>query len=210
MNGLVHKIWGTSNSNLYMVCDNGSIARFNGSSWSKMTSNTTVDLEDIYGLDENHIWATGTDRDNGQSIVLQYDGTNLLKIYDNINKPLDQYFGFSTVWAANSSSLFLAGGSRLRRLNLRTNLFSEKYETGQTYVTYCVRGTRVNDIFIVAGDGECSHFNGSSWFLYPEIKILSNGSIRLLTIFPTQDIVLIGGWKFLDYYSVPMVIRGYR
>jgi len=70
----INKLWGTSSYNLYGVGDKGMIAHYNGSSWQKMESGTTVDLNDIFGLDANHIWAIGTMSDGNGTVILSFDG----------------------------------------------------------------------------------------------------------------------------------------
>ncbi len=46
---LINKIWGCSSSDLYLVGNSGSIAHYNGSSWTKIKSGTTLSINDIYG-----------------------------------------------------------------------------------------------------------------------------------------------------------------
>src|SRR5208283_3907219 len=41
-NGWIYKIWGSSSSNLYIVGGGGSIAHFNGTSWTQITSGTSI------------------------------------------------------------------------------------------------------------------------------------------------------------------------
>ena len=54
----------------------GMIAHYNGASRQKMESGTTVDLNDIFGLDANHIWAIGTTTTNANSVILNIMAAN--------------------------------------------------------------------------------------------------------------------------------------
>ncbi|MBL0177150.1 MAG: hypothetical protein IPP94_18205 [Ignavibacteria bacterium] len=45
----INKIWGTSSSNIYIVGDNGSIAHYNGSTWRKIESGTTLPIRGLSG-----------------------------------------------------------------------------------------------------------------------------------------------------------------
>jgi hypothetical protein len=207
----VNKIWGTSSNDLFIIGNNGLIAHRNAAgSWTQMTSNTTVDLQDIFGLDATHIWATGTNVSDGHSVVLQYNGSQWTTLYDNANKPPLSFFAFSTIWTSSSTFIYLAGGDYLRKLLLSSLNFGSPIEIGQRYMAHRIRGTASNDIFVAAEDGECSHFNGNSWYLYPELKSYSNGSVRFLSAFSKLDFILLGGDKFLQLNGIPIVIRGYR
>src|SRR5690606_31424583 len=45
----INKIWGTSSNDLYVVGNNGNIAHYNGSRWSRIESGTDLQFLDIYG-----------------------------------------------------------------------------------------------------------------------------------------------------------------
>lgn len=46
----MNKIWGSSSNDLYVVGNSGNIARYNGSSWTKIESGTTANINDIWGV----------------------------------------------------------------------------------------------------------------------------------------------------------------
>ncbi|MCK7527250.1 MAG: hypothetical protein MZV64_61425 [Ignavibacteriales bacterium] len=45
------RAWGNNSNNMYFVGRNGSIAAYNGNSWTKIESGTTVDIQDIWGYE---------------------------------------------------------------------------------------------------------------------------------------------------------------
>lgn len=45
----INKMWGSSSNDLYVVGNNGNIAHYNGSQWTKIESGTTLDIYDIWG-----------------------------------------------------------------------------------------------------------------------------------------------------------------
>ena len=49
LTGAINKMWGSSSSDLYVVGNGGNIAHYNGSSWTKIASGTTLDIQDIWG-----------------------------------------------------------------------------------------------------------------------------------------------------------------
>jgi hypothetical protein len=186
------------------------IAHYNGSSWTKMTSNTTCELDDIYGTDANHIWATGTNTTDGHSVVLQCNGATWTTLYDSDLQKDSSKYQFKTVWTTTSSSIYLDGGSGLRLWNLSSSFIGSQIHTGQSYVAYRVRGTTMNDIFDIGQASECSHYNGVSWHLYPELQQLNNGYAWFYHVHPIKDFVVIGGLYLTTLNSFPVVVRGYR
>ena len=208
--GIVMKTWGTSSSNFYMVGINGLIAHYNGSSWSLMTSNTTGELDDIYGTDANHIWATGYNEVTGQSVVLQYNGTNWSTLYDNQKTSASTIYGFISMWAYTNSFIYLAGGY-LQTLTFSDSIIiSKPITTGLTYAISSLRGVNQNDIFAVTQGGEVAHYNGVNWHCYPEVQALNNSSNGWCRVYPTSNFILIGGDYYFGYNSAPIVLRGYR
>jgi hypothetical protein len=206
---LIKEIWGTASNNLFIVGDGGSIAHYNGSSWTKMMSNTTCDLQDIWGIDATHIGATGTNTTDGHCVVLQGNGSSWTTLYDNANQPFDKIQYFNTVWTDNISNIYLDGGSFTNILNLINGTF-HRTDSLSTNEMFRLRGTNNNDIFSVGYGGETVHYNGSTWYLYPELKILNSGTAWFTSISPTESIVVIGGWFPTALNGFPVIVRGYR
>jgi hypothetical protein len=203
----VNKIWGFKNNAVYTVGASGQISFWNGSTWTKMISNTTVNLQDIWGIDETHIWATGSNVNDGHSVILSFDGTNWNIIYDSQNVPAEQWYTYNSVWTDNSNLLYLSSGGLLRKLNLSSVTFTT-INTGQTYISSHVRGIKQNDIFVTGQGDEVAHGNGASWHVYSEINFSKDA--WWLTLFPTQNFVIVGGSYYFGYNSAPLVFRGYR
>jgi len=169
----IYKIWGTSSSNVIIVGTNGSIARFNGSTWQKMDSGTEVDLEDVWGIDEKHVWATGMRGDYSRSVILQHDGRQWSHIFDSYGKPRELDFRFQSVWTDNINIVYLAGLTGQHSFNIGTRSF-RNFNIGQ-WASLRIRASAQNDIFIASYGSELLHYNGSTWRLYPEIKLLDDG-----------------------------------
>jgi hypothetical protein len=174
-----------------------------------MISNTTVDLQDIWGLDDQHIWATGRNSGDGHSVVLQYDGSQWKMLYDSEGQLAQSKFQFRTVWTDNVNYLYLDGGG-LHRMDLPDATIGPRINTGQVYISGRIRGTGANDIFDVGQASEVAHYNGSSWLVYPDLRQLNDGFASFPTVYPTRDFVLIGGFFFTGLNGVPVVVRGYR
>ncbi len=205
----VNKIWGFNSNAVYTAGPLGQIGFWNGSSWMKMTSNTTVDLQDIWGIDGSHIWATGTNVSDGHCVVLQCNGTSWTTIYDNATKSPNEVQAFYTVWSDHGSEIYLAGQSWIRLMNLSNGTF-RTLDSLSHYEAERIRGLSANDIFQVGFGSEVMHFNGKSWYHYPEILSLNGGNAWFYSVHPTNDFVVLGGIYLTALNGFPVVIRGYR
>jgi MYXO-CTERM domain-containing protein len=65
----LRSVWGSSDSDLWIVGDKGTIVHFDGRAWSDSNSGTTEDLTGIYGTAPNDIWVS-----TQQGSVLHWDG----------------------------------------------------------------------------------------------------------------------------------------
>jgi hypothetical protein len=170
---------------------------------------TSVHLQDIWGIDDTHIWATGRNSGDGHSVVLQYDGSQWTTLYDSEVQPTQTKHQFSTLWTDTPSKPYLDGGE-LYVMDLEAATIGTRISTGQSYLSGRIRGTASNDIFDVGQASEAAHYNGSSWLLYPKLKEQNGGFAPFLTVYPTKDFVLIGGFYSTGLNEFPVVVRGYR
>ncbi len=68
--GSLFTVWGTSATNVFAVGDGGRIVRYNGTSWSAMTSPTNRTLARVTGSGPADVWALG------DSVLVHFDGTS--------------------------------------------------------------------------------------------------------------------------------------
>ena len=67
--GSLYGVWGSSRSNVIAVGAGGRITRYNGTSWSAMTSPTSRNLSRVAGSGPNDVWAVG------DSVLIHFDGS---------------------------------------------------------------------------------------------------------------------------------------
>jgi hypothetical protein len=209
LTGAINKIFAISPDNIFAVGNSGTIVHYSNGTWTKQESHTTVNLQDVWGIDNEHVWATGFNSNDGHCVLLQYDGKVWKTIYDNTNATPSTLQYFNTVWTDNVNYLYLDGGSYTQLLNLRTGSF-RRTDKLSTYTMFRLRGIKRNDIFRVGFGGETVHFNGVSWYLYPDLKLLNEGFAGFNSVHPIKDFVLIGGLYLTTLNGFPVVLRGYR
>jgi len=204
--GSVEHIWASSPDNVYFVGWKGSIVHYNGSSFKKMESGTTCRLEDVWGIDDNHIWAVGTETNNSRSVILFYNGKEWKTLHDTDN---ERKCWSNSVWTDSPYLLFLNGGSGRYLFDLMQEKLS-KYESAGKWFGYDVYGTASNDIFTSNSGSEILHFNGSTWHLYTEFQNMYGvwGLIKAIKV--SENLVVAGGEYYTGIEGLPIVIRGYR
>jgi hypothetical protein len=85
--GALTGVWGSAANNIFAVGENGRILRYNGTSWTSMTSGTNRRLGRVTGSGPNDVWVVG------DSVVLRYDGnaTGQWTFVQGTNKPFDEF-----------------------------------------------------------------------------------------------------------------------
>ena len=175
LTGAINKIWGTSSSNLYVVGGNGSIAHYNGTSWSKLESGTELTLSDVYGTNNNEVYASGVEvfksgivlkgNSSGFSVYKESGYVNENELFETL------YAELGSVWVDEKGTLY-TGGSYLywqRRgewdfvESLSENSFQANIGApARGYITG-ITGNGSNDYLISGGRNTLQHYNGISW-----------------------------------------------
>lgn len=172
----MNKLWGTSSSNLYVVGNAGNIAHYNGSQWTRVESGTELALTDVYGKNENEVYAVGINVQEVKGVVLKGNSNGFSVMINsgiiNQNELFDKLYGdLASVWLDDNGTLY-AGGNLLYRYNNGewdyVRSLPENFIGGNPGAYYrgalgSIRGNASND-YIIAGDrNTLKHFNGISW-----------------------------------------------
>jgi len=205
--GGVEYIWGSSPNNIYFVGGNGTIVHYNGSNFKKMASRTTCDLDDVFGIGENHIWAVGSATGEFQSVILFYDGKKWTTLHDT--GYMGSGYWTKSVWTDNPYFLFLNGGSGRIFYDLVQDELHKDMTAGRWY-GYAIDGLACNDIFATGMGSEILHYNGSTWHLYTEIKDHFGDYAHIKSVKITNNLIIAGGLYHTGLYGIPIIIRGYR
>ncbi|MDM8528045.1 FG-GAP-like repeat-containing protein [Anaerolineales bacterium HSG24] len=146
-------VWGSSNTDVFAVGDNGKIIHYDGTSWSSMTSlPATYHLNDVWGTANNNVFAVG---DYGK--IRHYNGSNWSTMSSGTT---DNLYG---VWGSASDDVYAVGyqysiygynGSTWSQVS-RDASFTDPYQA--------VWGTSNDDVFVVGSLNSTTHYNGNAW-----------------------------------------------
>ncbi len=163
----VSKLWGGSPNSVYAVGYGGNIVHFDGTSWQKLSSGTTVDIHDVWG---------SVDSSTGKAFILApacYAATpgdlEILHINDqNTVDTLNWGTGRQpqSVWFLSPRKIFVCGGGVFTRS--QNGPWREATDVPLIF-TERIRGVALNDIFVVGDFGLVAHWNGLTWHVYPEV-----------------------------------------
>ena len=169
--GGVNYSWGYSSSDIYFVGRHGTIVHYDGTSFTKMASPTTQDLDGIVGIVDpetgaKRIWAYGwTDYPN-RGLLLQSDGTDWEVIWDELNPYFeDEQYVTPTVWAGIEWFVSYSGGHDHSQVSIHKNDNLIDYEIIHKDYNGFIRdigGQYSNDLFFVGYDANIFHYNGST------------------------------------------------
>ncbi len=182
----INKIWGTSSNDLYVVGNNGNIAHYNGTSWTKIESGTDLNVNDIWG-DFN--------QETGKWEILAV-ASNMFSSFDRAILSIDpatrkvtqlssQPIGgtLSSVWFMSNYKYFVTGGAgNFEKHNLSDTNWKTSIISILRYSILKIRGNTLNDMFGAGGGGEVLHFNGITTKSYFNTTKLSNGNYYSIAI----------------------------
>jgi len=175
------KAWGTISSSMYFVGRGGSIAHYNGSSWTKIESGTGVDIKDVWGsvnprngkTEINALASFGPFIPQGRELI-SISGTTAA-LLDATRLPKDM----NGIWF-QAGRYYYAVGSGIYRKSRTMSAGSWELQQNGVSNNYleAIRGNGIND-FICAGDyGELLHFNGNSFKSYRSQTGIYTGVFR--------------------------------
>jgi len=198
----LHSSWGTSSTDMYSVGDGGTILHFDGTTWTKMQSGTALDLQNIWGTDDQHIWTAGWNFHTGKAEVLIYDGSTWQE--DALELSGEAYkWGLSSVWACDSAQIpctFVSGSQLFRRSVLGNWRLDDSdrignHESTGSYIGVGIRGNTPNDLIAAGSWGFAAHWNGKSWFQFKEMFEPGNGSFGTSGISMSGNTICVVGEK---------------
>jgi hypothetical protein len=187
--GQVNKIWGTSGSNLYCVGNSGAIYHYDGTSWEKLTSGTTTDIMDAWGIlnpktgkTEVYCPVTSYWTPQDKMILKITSPTTIDTIAWGTGRKI-----FS-VWSQDEFPMFTAGDGVFEN---RIGSAWHEMNIGATIFTNRIRGSAINDVFVVGDLGLISHYNGLNFNLI-RLDMMSGGGYGGLAV-NDRLIIAVGG-----------------
>jgi len=207
--GTILKMWGLSSDEIYLVGTNGSITKFNGSSFLLMNSNTDINLTDIYGTpDGSEVWACGR-ADGQKSIILKLNSNRWERIWErNVFNTESIYNNSSikTIWLDNRFFAWFTGAAiGVYRQSYKANSVIGHLTFNNQNASHKIRGSSSNNLFMVGDDAMVWHFNGNSWHWY---NSLFDEESVLISVDVKNNLIVAAGSRTANILTNALVLVG--
>ena len=171
LTGSINKIWGSSSNDLYVVGNNGNIAHYNGSQWTKIESGTTLHLYDIWGnfnnkTNECEVITVGANLGTGPNrIILSLSGDSGVTSLTTTG-----IIGSIHGTRFKKTRYYVVGNGVFTKKDIFS--LSPWINLGDDLSDYflgAIEGTGNNNIIACGSYGELLHFNGVTWKSFQNI-----------------------------------------
>jgi len=161
----VNRMWGPSGRDVYIVGEGGSIAHFDGSTWRRVESGTTLNIPDVWG-GVNTLPGT-TEVIAVASNFASNSGVKVLSLHPGSVEELPAAgvpWRMSGGWCIPGRRYYLVGdGLMTKRMVEDTSAWSNLAPGLTQYYMRGIAGVGLNDIVVVGDFGNLLHFNGVRW-----------------------------------------------
>jgi hypothetical protein len=181
LTGKINKLWGTSSSDFYAVGNNGNIAHYNGIKWTKIESGTDLNINDIWGdynkkTGEWEILAVGGYILHGtesERVILEIKNYQSQQLNAKGTK-----WPLISAWFISNRKYYVIGAGIYEKKFLSETLWKDNGFDITHYMTYKIRGNKINDVMVAGALGELLHYNGITWSSYIAQTMLNAGKFR--------------------------------
>lgn len=175
LTGALNKIHATSSQDVYAVGGAGTIVRFNGSTWQRQESGTTLFMSDVWGVSSSEVYATGNQRAFARGVVLKGNGqtwqTMIVSESDDTTGLFQTrlYGAMEGLWVDERGTIYTVGNLMFQFKHGKwgyVKSLPENFIGGSNFVRgylHDVQGNASNDMFIVGQRNTIRHYNGSTW-----------------------------------------------
>jgi len=216
--GEVTSVWGSATDGVYFVGRSGTIVRYDGATFTRLESGTTDWIIDMGGTSASDLWVATYDDYPHHNAIRHWNGAQWQERWHYQSgawPPRDQTQPagiLSSVYVA-SHAVFIGCNALYTWIpSVHTGRLTLPSQVGwePTWGTDLVRGTGVNDLFLVAGIGTHTvHWNGATWQSLVTLRQLDPGdTFHPTSIAVTPQQVVLAGYN--DATGQAIVFRGSR
>lgn len=203
-----NKIWGRSSDDFFVVGNHGNILHWDGEQWLKLKTNTSDQINHIYGdyMNENQkaeIICVGSTGSNPSPVrIYNLNPTNnSVSTYSYQNIP----FGpTADIWFKPNKRYIIAGnGIYSKRVIGSSELWNKEVEPPiNNFPSNAIDGDNFNDIIVCGFNSEILHYNGYNWknltdqigsYIHVPLECkIQNGTVVIVGFNGDQAVVILG------------------
>lgn len=197
----LNTVWGSSSTDVYAGGATGTLAHYDGVSWSTVASSGLVageEVTSIWGTSSSNVYVGAASATAGQGLH-RWNGTSWSTVAAGIN-------AVEAVWGSSATDIYVGGDfGFLRHWNGTSWSTISGFGSAAGDVIQGIWGTAANNVYLVQRNGRIWHSvnNGVTWFYYT-----ANGS-NLLGIWGADDRnIFAAGYGNVALKNI--VVRGIR
>jgi uncharacterized protein YjdB len=157
-------VWAASSTDIFAVGGTGTIKRFDGSSWSTMSSPTAVLLTSVWGTSGTDVFAVGN-----SGTILRYNGASWSPMTSGITTAL------YAVWGTSPRDVFALGAGGVI-LHYDGSAWSPM-TSGVTTNIRVAWGTSSSNVYAATEAGTVLRYNGTNWSAEPGASLPNSGGM---------------------------------
>jgi hypothetical protein len=156
---------------VYIVGNVGTIVYWNGTSWQRIESGTSLHLYDIFGetnpiTGEEEVYAVAAELFvSAEKRILKVTPQGVEQL-STVNIPSSLH----GIWFKAGRRYWVVGSGMYTKTSIASSGTWQALHPGVTqYYTFAVRGTGINDVIVCGASGELLHYNASTWRSYRSV-----------------------------------------
>jgi len=198
----INRVWGLSSKDIFGVGYGGMVAHYDGFTWTKLESGTTIDLRDVWGSsDGSVVWASGWSNDEGTSVLLGYDGKSWKTVWRRDGSASVSPFGTFVTSEWGDSPVYFATGRAVFRVGQQDTVSVASLP----WFPYRIRGSAGNNIALAGDEGMIWHFNGATWK-----DLNEHAGQPLYSIAVSQNLIVAVGVETAIGFGAALIYMGRR
>jgi hypothetical protein len=193
-------VWGSSESDIFVVGGSDSILHFDGNEWSEMETNSNgFSFSGVWGSSNGDVYVVGL-----TGSIVHYNGN----VWDTI--PINEKENLKDVWGSSNNNVFVVGnGGVIYHYDGNAWL---KMTTNVTGDIHGVWGSSENDVYAV-GNAFIIHYDGNEWTEvfdtpYRLIAIWGNSKTNIYAVAMTGPIFHYDGNEWSQVGKANGVMHG--
>jgi len=167
----------------FAVGDSGTILKYNGTTWTKLTSPTTQSLNSVNIVSTNEAWAVGA-----AGVILKWNGTSWSTFTSPTTTALNQITMLDTQGTGTASAGWAVGNSGVAITYNGTSWSSQNIGGVNRFG---VKMFSANDVWAVGVGGAITHWDGSAWTAFSSGVTTQLNDIAIVSL-KTEP---LSGWQ---------------
>jgi len=187
-------VWTSSNADVFAVGSNGSVFRYDGSSWTEIDTVATAWLRDVWGSSATDVFAVG---DNGT--ILHYDG-NAENSWTEMDSGMTEHL--EGVWGSSATDVFAVGDNgSILHYDGNDTMTWEPMSSGTTEWLEGIWGSSATDVFAVGDNGTILHYDGNGTMTWEPMNSGTTEHLEGVWGSSTADVFAVGDNGTILHYD---------